>query len=48
MDTQIGVTTLHKWSGGGVPSQEMEYQEMGVVGQGIAKPGGSNDDKLFV
>ena len=38
---------MHKWAGGGAPSQAMELQEMGVDGQGITEPGGSNDDKIF-
>ncbi len=29
----FGYHTLYKWVGGGVPSQTMELQEMGVDGQ---------------
>ena len=29
---------LHKWDGGGTPSQTMELQEMGVDGQDTEKP----------
>ena len=45
--TVRGFHTLHKWAGGGVPSQAMELQEVGVDGQGSTEPGGSNDDKIF-
>jgi len=41
-------STFHKWAGGGVPSQAMEIQEMGVDVQDRTEPGGSNDDKIFV
>ena len=42
--TVCGFHALYKWAGGGAPSQAMELQEMGVDGQGITEPGGSNDD----
>ena len=39
--TVRGFHALHKWAGGGAPSQAMELQEMGVDGQGSTEPGGS-------
>ena len=33
-----GFSALHKWAGGGVPSQAMELQEMGVDGQAAQNP----------
>jgi hypothetical protein len=38
--TVRGFHSLHKWAGGGVPSQTMELQEMGVDGQVRTEPGG--------
>ena len=43
--TVCGFHALHKWAGGGVPSQAMELQEMGVDGQHSTEPG--KDDKIF-
>jgi hypothetical protein len=45
--TVSGFHTLHKWTGGGVPSETVELQEMGVDGQVSTEPGGSNDDIIF-
>ena len=45
--TVCGFHALHTWDGGGVPSQSMELQEVGVDGQVNIEPGGSNDDKIF-
>ncbi len=36
--TVHGFHGLHKWAGGGAPSQVMEFQGMGVDGQGITEP----------
>jgi hypothetical protein len=38
---------LHKWDSGGIPSQVMEIQEMGVDGQGSRETGGSASDLIF-
>ena len=45
--TVRGYHAFHKWSGGGVPSQSMELQEVGVDEQDITEPRESNDDKIF-
>jgi hypothetical protein len=45
--TVYGYHVFHKWSGGGVPSQSMDLQEMGVDGQDNTEPGGSNDDNIY-
>ncbi len=46
--TVRGVHVLHKWAGGGAPSQTMMLQEMCVDGQDSTEPGRSNDDRIFV
>jgi hypothetical protein len=38
---------LHKWDGGGTPSQTMELQEIGVDGQDTRETGGSTTDHIF-
>ena len=43
--TVCGFHALHKWAGGGAPSQTMMFQEMRVDGQDSTEPGGSNDDR---
>ncbi len=45
--TVNGFHALHKWAGGGAPSQTIQLQEMGVDGQVNTEPGGSNDVKIF-